>query len=124
MRTVASLLADNGVVLVEVPGFTFRLVKNTGPIAYLKFRRWCQLNPRDYVLFVSSRTMRRLLDDAGLELIEIRDVRPNRYGSPLKQTGFRAYYHLARSIGRVTGGRLMLATKILYVARRKTASTV
>ena len=124
MQTVTSLLTDHGVVLIEVPGFTFRLIKNTGPIAYWKYRRWCQLNPRDFVFFVSSRTMRRLLDDAGLELIEIRDVRPNRYGSSLKQTGFRAYFHFVRAIGRATGGRLMLATKILYVARRKTANRV
>lgn len=124
MRTVAAMLEGDGVVLIDVPGFALRLVKNTGPLAFVRRRRWSQLNPRDYVFFVSTRSLRRLLADAGLELIEVRDIRPNRYGSSLQQACLRAYYQVARAVGQITGGRLMLATKILYVARRKTAATV
>lgn len=124
LRDVSALLGDTGVLLVEIPGSASRLLKNTGPLAFALSRRWSRMNPRDFVFFPSSRTMRRLFADAGLELMAVHDVRPNRHGSARKQRALEAYYHAARILGRATGGHLMLATKILYVGRRPIAETV
>ena len=123
-RSVASLLDPNGLLIVETPGSTSRLLKNTGPLSFVLSRRWSRLNPRDFVFFPSTTSIRRLLADAGLELVSINDVRPNRYGSARRQRALGLYYHFARAVGRVSGQRLMLATKILYVARRPTANAV
>lgn len=123
-RGVASLLGQDGLLIVEIPGSTSRLLKNTGPLSFVLSRRWSRLNPRDYVFFPSTRAVRRLLADAGLELVSINDVRPNRYGSAQRQRALGIYYHVARALGRVSGQRLMLATKVVYVARRPTANAV
>ncbi len=124
LHEVRAQLLDDGVLMVEIPGLAARLLKQTGPVSFAFGRRWSRLNPRDFVFFPSGRTMRRLIAEAGLELVSIHDVRPNRHGTLGTQRSLEFYYRLARALGRATGGRLMLATKIVYVARRPTASAV
>ena len=111
------ILVKDGVALIEIPGYRWRMITNAGLVTYIRWRCRSTLNPRDFVFFPNDRDIRRLFQATGFRLVETVDIPPNSYGSRRQRLAQRLYFIAARATRRLTGGRIRLATKLLFVAR-------
>lgn len=119
VERIAHLLKDDGLLVVELPGYRYRLLRNVGFLSLLINRRWCHLSPTSIHLFYfSTDSLRRLLAKAGFEIIGIVPERTPRRGPALLRMLATAYFAVSWIVSATTMGRAHLAPKIVYLCRK------
>jgi SAM-dependent methyltransferase len=111
LSRLPDLLKPNGMVLIEAPNFA-----NRGPVY-----RWLG-HPFDdtWMYFYTPRTLERVLNKSGLEVVERIDLPGHQVGS--RDRGRQAItwleFYLTRGLARISRGKLDLVPHFVMVARR------
>lgn len=118
LAEIARLLVPGGLLFMEIPGLRFRLLKNSGLLARLRYGESARLNAALHLFFYSAATLARLARPHGLRLVARYPQQGPIYGSlPLRLVN-AGYFRLSAFFYRLSGGRLHLAPKELLVLRR------
>ena len=112
------ILRVDGLLAVEVPGYTFRRIKTMGIVPRLLHGKSVATNLSEFLYFFSDQTMMQLLKRSGFDLKKIVLVPPVFYGGVLRQTLYKLYYLLAHLIYTLSRGSINLASKVLYLAEK------
>jgi len=69
LRVIKELLAPGGMLLCRVPNARYLFLKNIGPIAYLRFRRWTYLNTEYFLNHFTASSLRDVIERAGFRIV-------------------------------------------------------
>lgn len=119
LKTIYSLLKRDGLLLIEIPGLAYRVIRNVGPISLLRYGRWSHLSPDSrHFFYYSTRTLAQLLKKNGFEIrqivLEQALMRNHRLFRQVNQIHFTA----ARLCMRLSLGKLNVAAKVVYVCTK------
>jgi SAM-dependent methyltransferase len=115
---IRQLLKPDGLLIVEIPGHLYRLMRNIGPVSLLMHRRWCQLSSNSpHLIHFSDSVFRRLLRSAGFSVVRVAlEGSPESRGMAFGI--FNAcYLALSVMIASCTFGALNPAPKMVYMCR-------
>lgn len=116
LKTIYSLLKREGLLLIEIPGLTYRIIRNVGPVSFLQYGRWSHLSPdARHMFYYSKHTLARLLCKYGFEIQKIILEQALLRDNKLFRVMNRIHYHGARLFMQLSSGRLNLAAKVVYV---------
>jgi SAM-dependent methyltransferase len=118
LKEMHRILADDGILIVEIPGYHFRLLKNTGVVSQLLYGKWIAMNPKELLYYFSDDTMRRLLVKSGFEVCRVSPTIPSLYGGFARQSLLSLYGKFSHALFNVTNHKINLATKVVYIARK------
>lgn len=114
---MAQLLDARGYLVFELPGLTFRFLKNTGLISRLVYGVPAKLNAGTHLFFYSRHTLTRLLERHGFRLIRSLSKCPV-YPSRILRLASLAYWPLAKTVEFVTAGRINLFPKEILIFQK------
>ena len=103
LRQTRRLLTDNGLIGIYVPNFNYLRWKDTGPLSYLRNRRWSTLHPQEHLLQYQPATLRRLLTTAGFRTMRVDVGRPFMHGRLINRLAKQVAYGAIRSLHSLTG---------------------
>lgn len=118
LQEMQRILQPDGKLGIEIPGLPFRLLKNTGIVAKILYGQWIALNPKEHLYFFSDATLRRLLQKAGFEVEQVYLSFPSLYGNSIRRLAYLAYFGGIKALYTLSRGKINLATKVLYIARK------
>jgi SAM-dependent methyltransferase len=118
LAEMARLVVPKGHLFIEIPGLTFRLLKNVGPLAYLLYGESVRLNPGLHLYFYSTATLSRLVAKHGFQLVARYPQQGPTYGSKSLRLANGAYFRVAALLYKLSGGRLNCAPKEFLVFQR------
>jgi len=124
LAEMARLLVPKGHLFIEIPGLTFRLLKNVGPLAYLLYGETVRLNPGLHLYFYSTATLSRLVGKHGFQLVARYPQQGPTYGSKRLRLANGAYFGVAALLYKLSGGRLNCAPKEFLVFQRLARAVV
>ncbi|MGO8734230.1 MAG: class I SAM-dependent methyltransferase [Terriglobia bacterium] len=113
---IRRILKDDGLLAVEVPGFTYTLLRNRGPICWLLDRMWNGYAASFHLYYFSPRSLRLLLQAAGFRVTKIIPEQASLGRGGMVRSLNELHFALARLLFRASGGRLSVAGKELYLA--------
>jgi len=119
---IRRLLKDDGLLALEIPGHTYRMMRERGPLCWLLNRRWVRgFANSGHLYFFSPHTIRLLLANAGFHVVRVvpeqASMSMGNWGLVLNHLHFAA----ARLLFGLTAGRLSIAGKELYLAVKAAA---
>ena len=118
LAEMARLLAPGGLLFIEIPGLAFRLLKNSGPLARLRYGASARLNAALHLYFYSAATLSHLARPHGFRLVARYPQQGPIYGSLPLRAANAAYFHASALLYRLSAAHLNLAPKELLVFRR------
>jgi SAM-dependent methyltransferase len=119
LRRLHALLKPGGRLVIDLPGFLFRIGRNFGPLCWLINRRWSNFHQQSPHLYLFSPTsLERMLNQAGFVIEAIHPEYAPTRGSALARQLNRVHYLVSKLIAAWSGNRVMLAAKLVYVCRR------
>lgn len=119
LKKISRLLKSDGRLFLDLPGFTYRIARNYGPLCLLIDRRWTNFKLTSPHLFIlSTRTLRKMLSQAGMEIEAVHLEQAPARGSSLMRLINRAHYEFCRLLFNLSGGSINLAAKAFYVCRK------
>lgn len=129
VREIARILKPGGLLAMEIPGYHFRMMKNTGPLCRLLYGRSSYLDANRHVYFYSRKTLRQLVERHGFKFVASFPEQSPSYGPFLVQLLGSAYFRLSGAVYRFTNGYINCAPKefIVFeksVSRKKTSRGV
>jgi SAM-dependent methyltransferase len=119
LEKVHFLLKTDGILVLELPGHFFRILKNTGLISLLIYRRWCHLSSKSPHLFhYSDASIRKLLKKCNFKIEgTILEQSPVR-GSKLFQLANNIYFKFSKFIFSLTFQKVNIAAKVVYLCSK------
>ncbi len=119
LKKIRQLLKRDGLLFIDLPGFSYRIWRNVGPICLLINRRWSNLIPTSPHLFIfSTSSLEKMLQKAGLAIREIHLEQAPARGSALTRFLNSLHYGLSKALFKLSGGHLNPAAKVYYVCSR------
>jgi 2-polyprenyl-3-methyl-5-hydroxy-6-metoxy-1,4-benzoquinol methylase len=115
LRAARQQLRPGGTLAVEIPGYAYRNALHVGPVPLIRGRGWTDLNASIHLYFFSDRTLRAMVDEAGLVVKDVVPLPPSRRAGVLGRLQSVAGAATERLPG-VRSGRPSLAAKYLYLA--------
>jgi SAM-dependent methyltransferase len=120
LRVIHALLADDGLVLIEIPSFAYWAVRNYGPISFVINGRWCNFDSKSRkLLYFSDTALGVLLSRAGFCVEKCVPVPGPATGGFAARAVKGLLYGLARALYGISGTGAGLAPKSAYVCRKK-----
>ena len=114
---IRRILKDDGLLAAEVPGFTYTLLRNRGPLCWLLDRKWTKGYVGSFHLYYfSRRSLRLLLEASGFRVLKTIPEQASLGRGGLLRSLNDLHFALARLIFSASGGRLSVAGKELYLA--------
>jgi SAM-dependent methyltransferase len=120
LTEVRRILKNDGLLAVELPGLTYRLLRERGPLCWLLDKKWMRGFTSSYHLYYfSAFAVQSLLESAAFNLIRMvpEPASFSREGIAGKVNNL--HLMVTRSLFKLTGGRISIAAKELYLARKK-----
>ena len=113
------LLKPDGILALEIPGFTYKLLRERGPLCLLFDGKWSRLRPESYHLYhFSPSTLSQLLDKAGFEIVKAQPEQAPLRRSDLANLFNHLHFGVAQFLYWTSGGHFSIAAKELYIARK------
>ncbi len=119
LRAISRILKPKGLVVMEIPGLNFRLMKNTGVICRLLYGVPARLNAGLHLYFYSRRTLSLLMEKHGFSRVASFPEQAPVYGSLARRFLNSLYFTLTGLLYNISGGYLNLAPKELIVFRKE-----
>lgn len=109
-------MKPDGFLVVEIPNLSFRLIKNTGLLAKIIYRKNSRLNAGVHLFYYSRKTLGTLMKRHGLTLISFHPEQSPTYGNFLLRFLNKSYYLTTRMVYQLSGCKINLAPKevLLY----------
>jgi SAM-dependent methyltransferase len=118
---MARILKPGGLLAVEIPGLTFRLLKQTGPVSKLIYGDGCRLNAGVHLYFFNRRTLTQMVAQHGFEPVQSWPESAPVYGHWISKAGKWMFYQATRAGYSITGSRFQLAPKEFIIFRKQVA---
>lgn len=119
LKKISRLMKDDGRLFIDLPGFTYRVLRNFGPMCLLIDRRWTNFKLTSAHLFMlSTKTLGLMLAEAGMEIESIHLEQAPARGTRLMRALNAAHYATCRVLYNLSGGSINLAAKAFYVCRK------
>lgn len=113
------VLKRDGVLALEIPGFTYKLLRERGPLCWLFDRKWSRLKPESMHLYhFSPRTLRLLLEKAGYRVVKAFPQQAPLGRSKAADALNHIHFGISRLLWWLTGGRCSIAAKEFYICRK------
>ena len=114
------LLKPDGILAVEIPGLSYKLLRERGPLGWLLDGKWSRLKPESsHFYHFSSSALGLLLSKAGFAILqtlpEQAPLRLSRVQNILSDLHFVA----SRFLFSISGGRVSIAAKEVYICRKR-----
>lgn len=122
LTEIRRILKDDGTLLIELPGYHFRLMKNRGLICRMLYGKWARLNPTIHLYYYNDRTLSMLLSRVGFKIDCIYPQAPSLYGSKLRRAMLWTYYMFIRGLYALSMGKVNLASKVTYLISKQNVS--
>lgn len=114
LRQARNMLRSDGVLAAYVPNFNYLRWKDAGLLCYVRSKRWSSLHAQEHLFHYTPRTIRRLLETCGFEVLRIDVGRPFASRRPvvhaMKEAAYWATTALQRAAGMHLGGLEVLAS--------------
>ena len=120
------LLKADGMLGIYVPNFNYLRLKDTGPLSYVRHRRWSKLHPQEHLFQFQPRTLRQLLKSTGFETVQVNVGKPFMHGSQIKRLLKQVAYGAVNSLHALTGlhlGGLEVIAQVSSQVESKSGST-
>jgi SAM-dependent methyltransferase len=122
LREARRILKEDGLLAVEIPGLTYTFLRTTSPTCWLLDRRASPgLADSRHLYHFSPATIRILLETAGFRLLHMIPEQASLGGGRARRLLNGLHFRLARAIHRRTHGKISIAGKELYLARKAPA---
>ena len=118
---MARILKPGGLLAVEIPGLTFRLLKQTGPVSKLIYGDGCRLNAGVHLYFFIRKTLTQMVARHGFAPVQSWPESAPVYGGSLTRAGKWMFYQTTRAMYHVSGRLIHLAPKEFIVFRKQVA---
>ncbi len=118
LADIHRMLKCGGLFVVEIPGLTFRLLKNTGFLAHLIYKKASSLNAGVHLFYFNRKTLTALMIRHGFKLIKAHPEQSPLYGNVFVKFFNSLYYHLSKLIYNTTHGNINLAPKELLIYKK------
>lgn len=119
LETLSALLKPDGLLMIEIPGLAYRILRNVGPVSLIRYHRWSHLNSNSrHLFYYSTSTFAKLVQKYGFA---IRRIEPEQV--PMRNTKLfwllnQMHYMGARGVMRLSLGRVNLGAKVCYVCTK------
>ncbi len=119
LRESHRILKDDGLLAVEIPGLAYTLVRAKDPLCrLLDGRASPRLADSCHLYQFSPSTMERLLARCGFRVLERIPEQASLRGGSLRRMVNRLHFLMARTVDWATLGKVSIAGKELYLARK------
>lgn len=119
LAEIRRILRDDGLLGVEIPGLTYRLLRQRGPICWLLDRKWIRgFTDSWHLYYFSPSTLKLLLEAVGFHVVNVIPEQASLGRRGIARTLNNLHFALARLLVKVTAGRLSIAGKELYLATK------
>ncbi|NOY42652.1 MAG: class I SAM-dependent methyltransferase [Planctomycetes bacterium] len=106
LSTVRQLLKPSGLLAIYVPNFNYLRVKDTGPLCFLRRRRWSDLHPQEHQFHFTVNTLHALLQKGGFEVLRTDVGQPFAVGNAVVRNLKRGFHVGVQALWRQTGVHL------------------
>jgi SAM-dependent methyltransferase len=113
---ICRVMKPDGLLIVELPGYHFRRLRDRGVLSWFSTNRWQRVDPRVRLHYFTATLFRRLTELCGFRLLAIVPEAPPEQSSAVGQATLGATFAVGRLLWRATGWEL--APRLLYVLRR------
>lgn len=121
---IRRILKDDGLLALEIPGLTYRLFRERGPLCWLLDRKWIRgFKDSPHLYYFSPRTIRLLLEEVGFRVIKVIPEQASLGRRGLARALNDIHFALARLLFTATAGVLSIAGKELYLAVKADTSS-
>jgi colanic acid biosynthesis glycosyl transferase WcaI len=119
LREVRRILKEGGLLAIEIPGLTYTFLREKDPVCWLVDGRPSRgLANSHHLYYFSPKTIRLLLEETGFRLIQMIPEQASLRGGPFHRILNGLHFRAARALYRGTRGRISIAAKELYLARK------
>jgi SAM-dependent methyltransferase len=119
LREVHRILKNDGLVAVEIPGLTYTFLRAKIPVCWLLDGRTSRgLANSRHLYHFSPNTIRRLLEGAGFRVLRMIPEQASLGGGRTRRMLNGLHFRMAQAVHRGTRGRISIAGKELYLARK------
>lgn len=117
LKEINRILDDDGLLVVELPGFV-RMLWKTGPISIILHGRWNSITPHGHLFFFSRKSFSTMLEKAGfyVERVEMQYF-PSR-PSKLIEWLNSFYLTVAKIVYKLSMHTLCISGRVVYFARK------
>lgn len=115
---MARILKLGGLLVIEIPGLNFRLLKNTGFLCRLIYGVSARLNAGVHLFYYSRETLGKLVVKHGFEEFAVYAEQSPLYGAWYLRWVAHAYFWFSRGLYSVTAGKINVAPKEFIVYRK------
>ena len=113
------ILKEDGILVIEVPGYCYRLMRNVGPLGLILNGKWCSLGPPSpHLFFYSQRTLCKLLEKAGFVMIDIRLEQAPKHGSWFAHILNELHFYFSKLVFRISFQKINIAAKTAFIFRK------
>lgn len=119
LAEIHRLTKPDGLLIVELPGYHFRRLRDRGVLSWVSANRWQRVDPRVRLYYFAATQFRRLSEHCGFRLLDMVPEAPPERPSASGQAALTVTFALGRLLWRATGWEL--APRLLYVLRRRPA---
>lgn len=119
LQRIHTLLKPDGRLVIDLPGYLYRVARNLGPLCWLINRRWSNfLAGSPHLYLFSPASLERMLARTGFRIEAVHPEYAPARGSAWMRRLNHLHYLAAGTMAALTGDRIQLAAKIVYVCRR------
>ena len=118
LAEVARLLRPGGLLVIEIPGLNFRLLKNTGPLCRLIYGVRARLNAGVHLFYYSRKSLGKLVTQFGFHEVAAFPEQAPTHGPLGLRLVNRLHFALAGTAYRLTGGKANLAAKEFLIFKK------
>jgi len=123
LREVHRILKNDGLVAVEIPGLTYTLLRAKKPVCWLlDGKTGGGLADSCHLYHFSPNTIRRLLEGTGFRVLRRIPEQASLGGGMTRRMLSALHFRMAQAVHRGSRGRISIAGKELYLARRMATS--
>lgn len=125
LREVHRLLKDDGLLAVEIPGLTYTWLRMQRPVRWLLDGKTNGgLAHSRHLYYFSPKTIRLLLEAAGFRVLQMLPEQASLGGGRARRMMNDLHFRTAQAVHGATRGRISIAGKELYLARKAASRCV
>jgi SAM-dependent methyltransferase len=114
LKEADRIIKSSGMLLIETPGFLFRILKNRGLISKILCGSWSHLNPNIQLYYYSKKTLEALAKNNNFKLVAEYPLAPSFYGD-LPNKAFQWFSYLfVLGVYFVFFKKINLSSKVAY----------
>jgi len=104
IQEIKRILKEDGLFALEIPGLSFRLLKNKGLFSRLIYGVPARLNAGVHLIYYNRKTLGEMLERHGFQEVKNLPERSPEYGPAIFRFLTRIYYNITSVLYRLTNG--------------------